>query len=459
MGRGKSKVSEKQKVSECSDTKDIHDIESREDPQIAHGEEEAEATSTAEEDAVEEDAEEDVIEDDAAEEDVVVEEEEAGEEEDAAEGSEERLHKGRDEPVGKDELKNGANGDEEDATKSSASEDEEDDEVWDIIHVIPTAEQKIECRYDHCSEQAVATWATDKHPEDKWSLCEKCQLQDFGGWPDDVEPIERSDDAVVVAARSTTPSNAGATMERIEPIPITMPTTKATKTFTKTFTKTTYGELPDDDNGVDLQSTKGELAIVDDKRDPQSSEDKYELSTIIPLEKLLGSPIKCSGEACNLPACSVWTSSIDPKKWYYCVDCQERDFDGWPPSNELPCDYLQPEHLRAIATKCSKKRKPTMPVITTNCVTPLPNSSLPPQGTAAISQVVRGKTKAHIVKVSDAAFARVEKWQADAKKLGVNRIIVKKNEAKKVIFDALYDAFRPMNLNDIYLVSATTVET
>ena len=448
MGRGKSKVSEKQKVSECSDTKDIHDIESREDPPIVY-EEEAEATSAAEVDAVEEDAveEEEAVEEDVAEDDAA---EEASEE---AEASEERPDKGRDEPVGKDELKNGANGDDEDAAKSSASEEEEeDDEVWDIIHVIPTAEQKIECRCDHCSEQAVATWATDKHPEDKWSLCEKCQLQDFGGWPDDVEPIERSDDAVIVAARSTTPSNDGATMESIQPIPITMPTTKTTKTFTKT----TPVDLPKDDNGIDLQSTKGELAIVDDKRDPQPSEEKYELSAIIPLERLLGSPIKCSDEACNLPACSVWTSSIDPKKWYYCVDCQERDFDGWPPSNELPCDYLQPEHLRAIATKCSKKRKPTMPVITSNCVTPLPNPSLPHKGTAAISQVVSGKTKAPILKVSHAAVARHEKWQADAKKLGVNRIIVKKNEAKKVVFDALYDAFRPMNLNDIYLVSATT---
>ena len=39
--------------------------------------------------------------------------------------------------------------------------------------------------------------------------------------------------------------------------------------------------------------------------------------------------------------------------------------------------------------------------------------------------------------------------------MGVNRIIVKKNEAKKVIFDALFDAFRPMNFNDIYTVSTS----
>ena len=87
-----------------------------------------------------------------------------------------------------------------------------------------------------------------------------------------------------------------------------------------------------------------------------------------------------------------------------------------------------------------------MPVFTSNCVTPNP----PSKGTVAgIPAVVSVETK----KISRAAVARHEKWQADARKLGVHRIIVKKNEAIKAIYDALYDAFRPMNIEGIYLVN------
>ncbi len=317
----------------------------------------------------------------------------------------------------------------------ASDEGSEVDEVWDITRVIPTAEEKIKCRYEHCSEQAVATWATNKDPEDKWPLCEKCQFEDFGGWPEGVEPIERSiDDKVAVPPTQTTAGSENAA-----------PTSTTANCTTPPRIK---------DVGASLPNVTEEPIITQDEGDPETVEEKYELSSIISFEKLRSNPVKCSDENCKLPACSIWTSTSDPKKWYYCIDCQEKDFGGWPPSMELPCDYLPSDHLLAIATKCSKKRKPSMPVFASKCVTP--NPSLSPKGRTTIPEVAKGGTKPPTVKISRAAVARHEKWQADAKKLGVNRIIVKKNEAKKVIFDALYDSFRPMNIENIYMVSYLT---
>ena len=341
------------------------------------------------------------------------------------------------------------------AARLASELESEADEVWDIIRVIPTAEENIECRYEHCSEQAVATWATDKDPEVIWPVCQKCQLEDFGGWPEGVLPIDRSDDsaATSVVSGCTTASN-----DNTAPIENTMTCTTLSSTDPSrdnsdiVLPMTTAGEpdITHDESDTALPKTTGKPAKTPDDNDPETPEEKYELSSIVSIEKLHLNPIKCSNEACNLPACSVWTSTSDPKKWYYCIDCQESDFGGWPPLKELPCNYLSKEHLLAIATKCSKKRKPMMPVFTAKCVTP--NPSLSPKGTAAIPEVVRGDTKPSVLKVSRAAVARHEKWQADAKKLGVNRIIVKKNEAKKVVFDALFDAFRPMSIDNIYLV-------
>ena len=434
MARGKSGASEKQKVSECSGTNSTQNTEEGEDPPIGNEKQEEEADGQKQE---------------------------------------------QDGCIRKDDTEKQENGDEENADKKPAvatptsdeevtptsdKDDEEASEVWDIIRVIPTAEEKIKCRYENCTEQAVATWASDKNPEDKWPLCEKCQLEDFGGWPTDVEPIEQSDDITVAVESTIVRSDDAPTIDvPVTPIPMAKnekTTTSTTTSMVNVSTDSMDMDHPENEKQVDVSpsSPVPEPSVNNDEREPEASEEKYELSRIISLEKILGNPIKCNDENCNLPACSIWTSTTDPKKWYYCIDCQERDFDGWPPSNELPCDYLEPEHLKAIATKCSKKKKPVMPTFVSHCVTPLPNSPRPPNAVTATSQVVGGQKKTSVPKVSRAALARHEMWQADAKKLGVNRIIVKKNEAQKVVFDTLHDAFCPMNFNNIYTVSLVSFQ-
>lgn len=59
----------------------------------------------------------------------------------------------------------------------------ETDEIWDIVHVIPTDGDQITCRNKNCSQNAVVSWASNLDPEDTWDICEDCQQKEFGGWP------------------------------------------------------------------------------------------------------------------------------------------------------------------------------------------------------------------------------------------------------------------------------------
>lgn len=60
----------------------------------------------------------------------------------------------------------------------------------------------------------------------------------------------------------------------------------------------------------------------------------------------------------------------------------------------------------------------------------------------------------HAVKPNKQMLETHRKWQEAAEAIGGpgSRIIVSKVEAKKLIYDVLYDAFQPMNITQIYQV-------
>eukprot|EP00529_Nitzschia_sp_RCC80_P008035 CAMPEP_0113513062 /NCGR_PEP_ID=MMETSP0014_2-20120614/39658_1 /TAXON_ID=2857 /ORGANISM="Nitzschia sp." /LENGTH=1242 /DNA_ID=CAMNT_0000409433 /DNA_START=167 /DNA_END=3895 /DNA_ORIENTATION=+ /assembly_acc=CAM_ASM_000159 len=78
--------------------------------------------------------------------------------------------------------------------RNEVVDDEEAEEEWDVVRVIPTDEENITCRTEDCCEQAVVVWASSLDPADEWPVCEDCQLEDFGGWPEGVFPIHKSGD-------------------------------------------------------------------------------------------------------------------------------------------------------------------------------------------------------------------------------------------------------------------------
>jgi hypothetical protein len=74
-------------------------------------------------------------------------------------------------------------------------------------------------------------------------------------------------------------------------------------------------------------------------------------------------------------------------------------------------------------------------------VTPSPH---PPNSKKANAKEKLEKNKQHL--------QLHEKWQKEADRLGGGKIIVNKEAAKSTIFDFLRDAFRPMNITEIYNV-------
>lgn len=241
----------------------------------------------------------------------------------------------------------------------------------------------------------------------------------------------------------------------------------------------------------DGEENQSELSIVDDEE-----EEQFDLVEILSCEKIQTNQVVCSGgdEGCDLLACSIWASSVTGKRWYYCVDCQKRDFDGWPEIKEIPISHMDREHKHLIAKNCSRKRNPAMPTFPsspaagggvdddafssrskpkTNFVTPPRNSLATPKGNENDSSVLGANSKTALVKqitphtgggvsaamagkptASASALATHKKWQEEAERLGSkdSRIIIDRKVAKKVIFDTLHDLFRPTNITDLYKV-------
>ena len=218
--------------------------------------------------------------------------------------------------------------------------------------------------------------------------------------------------------------------------------------------------------------------------DDEEDEGQYDLKKILSLQDIdKDDAILCSQD-CDLAAFGLYVNSANPKdRWYYCLDCQENDFDGWPPLEELPVKYLDPEHLRVMAQKCSHGKDPSMPVFsappieslscslspkaepntiavtTANFVTPPPTSLAGSKEASTLpsslvnSKPVGGGAKANVSRNAKALELH-KKWLETAQAMGGKeaRIVVAKPAAKKLIFDFLYDAFQPMNITQIYKV-------
>jgi hypothetical protein len=135
--------------------------------------------------------------------------------------------------------------------------------------------------------------------------------------------------------------------------------------------------------------------------------------------------------------------------------------------------------MDSILAKCSKRKDVEMPEFPespskgssepalTNTITPPPNS-----GTFATQKnVPKGKStitpspaiteldkqtldKKASNKPSKAQLEIHRKWQAAAEASGGQdaRIVLSKPAAKEIIYDFLYDAFRPMNITEIHKV-------
>jgi hypothetical protein len=143
---------------------------------------------------------------------------------------------------------------------------------------------------------------------------------------------------------------------------------------------------------------------------------------------------------------------------------------------ELPIDYMSPEHMATLVGKCSKYKTVPMPDFSSipegkmgrkdyegsqAFILASPQQGMTRQisreGTAVVTpRTVDGPstTKGSAPKPSKQMLETHRKWQEMAELMGGigARIVVSKHEAKKLIYDELFDSFCPMNITDIYKV-------
>lgn len=76
-----------------------------------------------------------------------------------------------------------------------------------------------------------------------------------------------------------------------------------------------------------------------DENEASSDNEKVEewtLTKLFSIEELRSKDaVKCNSDECNLFSCVTYTSSFGTV-WNTCLDCQDRDYGGWPPINEMP---------------------------------------------------------------------------------------------------------------------------
>ena len=251
-------------------------------------------------------------------------------------------------------------------------------------------------------------------------------------------------------------------------------------------------------NTKDQQSKcedKDAISLSEDNEENEG-EEQWLLSKILSLNDIQAqNPIMCDTDGCPLQACSKWIcmGKTEEKPWMTCLDCQELDFEGWPPIEEIPQESLEMtlEHINAISECCTRQDKPALPpkksnvpkieedVKTSSKVVSMKGeidvrNTTPPSKTKSVNHLdnnsqlnretiitpspqingINSNNRAK-TKPSASAIAIHRKWQAAAEKMGGKdaRIVVSKPVAKQLILELLTDSFRPMNITNIFQVS------
>mmetsp|Transcript_24282 Transcript_24282/g.51509 ORF Transcript_24282/g.51509 Transcript_24282/m.51509 type:complete len:1060 (+) Transcript_24282:126-3305(+) len=105
----------------------------------------------------------------------------------------------------------------------------------------------------------------------------------------------------------------------------------------------------------------GSIEGSDDNSKP---EELWDLKMILPASQIRQPTAeRCSTAGCDLVACCIWSSNLDPETpWYSCLDCQANDFGGWPEKKEeIPIEVLRDDLREVMIEKCTKYESPEMP--------------------------------------------------------------------------------------------------
>lgn len=356
----------------------------------------------------------------------------------------------------------------------------ENDGEWNMLRAVTADDNATTlCKNDGCGELAVAVWVNKNKLQDERPLCETCQEKEHGG---DDSVASKSNVLVESTKNATaeTPTNIKQEEDTAMDIDIKEESTStsanvkmedsAVQEQELDATSTTNSTSTDNDqvmeDGDDTQD-KDQDASAPPSGSHDDEEEEWELKKIIPAESITTKRVKCHTKGCSLLACCIYVSSTKKEKWYTCIDCQDTDFGGWPPLEELPVKSLEKNHIQLLVDKCSKKKRPAMPAFEddddsfspmrdtaqgdkTNTITPLQQAS---KGSKVTPTPAKQDTKKS-AKQNATMMKKHQEWQEAANKAGGGRIVVKKEQAKPLIYQMLYDKMKPMNITQIYTVRA-----
>lgn len=361
---------------------------------------------------------------------------------------------------------------------------------WSIVSAVKDDDTK-QCCSDDCDKVAVAVWINEEEPDKEYSLCESCQEEQHGGWPEDFANDANATNTTNATTNKTKestlegPPDAKEEEENVD-MDIDDKESKSEDVEMQDDEQQNDVEMDENSNADDKDVTmqeeddesqetndstedKEENKEITDESNTVEEEDDEEEATW-DLKKILSlsdvnkeAPIKCGTEDCTLAACSLYVESGTGEKWYGCIDCQDEHFGGWPSAEELPENQksLSKEHVEGLIAKCSNKKRPAMPPVDpslspkrqktsgTNTITPLGSQAA--KGSKVTPTPAKETKKP---KQNATLMKKHQEWQNAAIKAGGPdaRIIVKKDLAKKVIFELLYDKMKPMNITQIHTV-------
>lgn len=191
-----------------------------------------------------------------------------------------------------------------------------EEELWDIIEVIHGKTDRV-CHMEGCNLLAVAVWKSNlvNDPNDVWPMCESCQENYYGGWPDDIErPATFIEEGLASAAGDELENNKAAS-------------NVATKDEAEPTNDAIRGETVDDFITSDVVDANKEPTS---ESEDEANSDENEADEVWDVKKIMSiaainheCPIKCSHETCDLPAAVAMVSNVKPNEnWYSCLDCQ-----------------------------------------------------------------------------------------------------------------------------------------
>ncbi len=131
------------------------------------------------------------------------------------------------------------------------------------------------------------------------------------------------------------------------------------------------------DNADSIENVVPEVHVEEDvEAVDEEKEELWDLKVVLSTKQLrTAHPTLCQTDGCNLVACCIWSSNLDPETpWYSCLDCQEVHFGGWPSIEEseggggLPIKVLSDDLREAMIEKCTESEDPDMPSLPSSVV-------------------------------------------------------------------------------------------